>query len=324
MRIKKKIIFFILFLSVLAASLVLIKEGGKKEVLVYDVAVIIRGKNSEEWTVMKAGMNQASSEMNVNLRFISLIEENNVQEQKEYLQRQIDSGTDAIIISPADYTELVSVIESINKKIPIVLFESKIESKENIPYISSDNYKLGQDLAEEVVRNGNTRNNIIIAKSNYKFSSLNERYNGFIDEINKSKNTYEVMEMPIDDSKLYNKIKGVMEENKSQVLVAFEPDILEAVGKIKKNVLSNTNVKSDVELYGIGRTSAIISLIEEKIIDGTEIQNEFNVGYLSVKTAVYKIENKKLDNKINIESTLINSENMYSKENQKILFPIVR
>lgn len=324
MRIKKKIIFFILFLSVLAASLVLIKEGGKKEVLVYDVAVIIRGKNSEEWTVMKAGMNQASSEMNVNLRFISLIEENNVQEQKEYLQRQIDSGTDAIIISPADYTELVSVIESINKKIPIVLFESKIESKENIPYISSDNYKLGQDLAEEVIRNGNTRNNIIIAKSNYKFSSLNERYNGFIDEINKSKNTYEVMEMPIDDSKLYNKIKGVMEGNKSQVLVAFEPDILEAVGKIKKNVLSNTNVKSDVELYGIGRTSAIISLIEEKIIDGTEIQNEFNVGYLSIKTAVYKIENKKLDNKINIESTLINSENMYSKENQKILFPIVR
>lgn len=324
MRIKKKIVLFILFLSVLVSSLILIKEGWKKEVLVYDIAVIIRGKNTEEWSVMKAGMNQASSEMNVNLRVISLLDENNVEEQKEYLQRQIDSGTDAIIISPADYTDLVDLIESINKKIPIVLFESKIDTKENIPYISCDNYKLGQELAEEVVRNGNTRNHIIIAKSNYKYSSLNERYNGFIDEINKGKNTYEVMEMPLDDSKLYSKIKTILLDNKSQVLVAFEPNVLETIGKVKKNALSNTNVKSDIELYGIGRTSAIISLIEEKIIDGIEIQNEFNVGYLSVKTAVYRIKNKELDNKINIESTLINSGNMYSKENQKILFPIVR
>ena len=318
MRIKKKIVLLILFLSVLVSSLILIKEGGKKEIVVYDIAVIIRGKNSEEWNIMKAGMNQASSEMNVNLRFISLLEENNVEEQKEYLQRQIDSGTDAIIISPADYTDLVNVIESINKKIPIVLFESKIDTKENIPYISSDNYKLGQELAEEVVRNGNTRNNIIIAKSNHKYSSLNDRYNGFIDEINKGKNTYEVMEMPKDDSKLYSKIKTILLDNKSQVLVAFEPDVLEAIGRTKKYILSNSQVNSNIELYGIGRTSTIISLIEEKIIDGIEIQNEFNVGYLSVKAAVYRIENKKLDNKINIESTLINSGNMYSKENQKM------
>ena len=57
MRIKKKIVLFILFLSVLVSSLILIKEGWKKEVLVYDIAVIIRGKNTEEWSVMKAGMN---------------------------------------------------------------------------------------------------------------------------------------------------------------------------------------------------------------------------------------------------------------------------
>ena len=324
MRIKKKLVFLILFIMVLASSLILIKEGGKKKVVVYDIAVIIRGKNSEEWSNIKAGMDQASLEMNVNLRFISLLEENSVEEQKAYLQKEIEAGTDAITISPADYTELSEIIENINKKTPIVLFESKIDTKENIPYISCDNYELGQKLAEEVVRNGNTRNNIIIAKSNLNFSSLNERYNGFIDEINKSKNTYEVIELPTDESKLYSKIRSIMEEDKTEVLVAFEPSILESIGRAKKYVISNTNIKADVEVYGTGRTSAVISLIEEKIINVTEIQNEFNVGYLSIKTAVHRLENKKLDNKINIESTLINSENMYSKENQKILFPIVR
>ncbi|MDU5105394.1 substrate-binding domain-containing protein [Clostridium sp.] len=324
MRIKKKLIILTLLLAVLASSLVLLKEGGKKEIVVYDISVIIRGRNNEEWSIIKAGMEQASSEMNVNLRFISLLEENNVEEQKDYLEKSIDSGTDAIIISPSDYTALSNIIENTSKKVPIVLFESKIDTKQNIPYISCDNYELGKKLAEEVIRNGNTRKNIIIAKSDLEFSSLVDRYNGFKDEINKSKNTYEVIELPKDDSKLYNEIRSIMEEDQETVFVAFEAGELEAIGRAKKYIINDTNVKYDTEVYGIGRTSTIISLIEEEIINATVIQNEFNIGYLSVNTAVNKIEHKKIDNKISIESTVINGENMYSKENQKILFPIVR
>ncbi|MCF0147454.1 MAG: substrate-binding domain-containing protein [Clostridium sp.] len=324
MKIKKKMIVLILLIAVLASSLVLLKEGGKKENVVYDISVIIRGKNNEEWNIIKAGMEQASSEMNVNLRFISLLEENNVQEQRDYIENAIDSGADAIIISPSDYTALSDIIENSNKKVPIVLFESKIDTKQNIPYISSDNYELGKKLAEEVIRNGNTRKNIIIAKSNLEFSSLVDRYNGFKDEINKSKNTYEVIELPKDDSKLYNEVRNIMNEDKGRVLVAFEASELEAIGRAKKYIINNTDAKYDTEVYGIGRTSLIISLIEEKIINSTVIQNEFNIGYLSVNTAVNKIEKKKIDNKINIESTVINSENMYSKQNEKVLFPIVR
>ena len=54
------------------------------------------------------------------------------------------------------------------------------------------------------------------------------------------------------------------------------------------------------------------------------MQNEFNVGYLSVKSAVLKIEGKKKNKTVNITSTIINSRNMYFKENQKLLFPIIR
>ena len=53
------------------------------------------------------------------------------------------------------------------------------------------------------------------------------------------------------------------------------------------------------------------------------MQNEFNVGYLSVKASVSQIEEKSIDDSI-ITSTIINSRNMYSKENQRMLFPFVR
>lgn len=325
MKINKKLVFIILFILLLSYSLLLLNEGNSKKIIVYNVSVITRGKNSDAWSRMKAGMEQATSEMNVNLNFISLLEENSSSEQKDILEREMNSKTDAIIISPADYTELSSLIENINKKIPIVLFESKIDTKQNIPYVSCDNYELGKILAEEVIKNGNTRSNIGIIKSNLSYSSTKERYDGFIQEISQSKNSYELIEIPLEDSDLYNKIKSLMEENKFDVIVSFDTNTLESIGKAKKYVLNNIKTKvNNIELYGTGCTSAVISLIEENIINSISMQNEFNVGYLSVKSAVLKIEGKKKNKTVNITSTIINSRNMYFKENQKLLFPIIR
>ena len=323
MKIKKKLVFIILFIMLISSFLVLLNEGKKKDVKVYNFSVIIRGKNSEGWRIIKEGMEQAASEMNVNIRFLTLLEENSIKEQTELIERELNDGTDAILISPTDYNAMASTIENVRKKVPVVLFESNIETKQNIPYISCDNYELGQSLAEEIVRNGNTRSKVSIIKSDLNCSSINERYLGFVDEIEKSKNTYEFLELPRDEVQLYNKVREIIEHNETDVIITFEPNILESIGKAKKYVLSTNNLKYNVELYGTSSTSLIISLIEENVINSIAMQNEFNVGYLSVKASVSQIEEKSIDDSI-ITSTIINSRNMYSKENQRMLFPFVR
>lgn len=287
------------------------------------MAVIIRGRNSESWTIIKEGMEQAASEMNVNISFITLLEENNIKEQEELIEREVENKVDTIVISPADYLELTNIIESTNKKIPIILFESNIQTEAEIPYISCDNEELGRKLAEEVVRNGNTRNKITILRSQGNFSSTNERINGFIEELKLSKNTYEFLDLPKDEIEISKKINEILINNSTNVLVTFESNILEIVGKSKRNFNSVNKNKSKIEVYGSGSSSVIVSLIEENIIDGIAMQNEVNLGYLSIKAAVDKIEKKKIDSS-KINSTIINIRNMYSKENQRMLFPIVR
>lgn len=323
MRLKKKIVFIVLFIMLISSFILLLNKENKKEVKVYNVSVIIRGRNSEGWRIIKEGMDQAASEMNVNIRFLTLLEENSVEEQIELIDREISDGTDAILISPADYKQMVDKIEDVRKKVPIVLFESNIETKQNIPYISCDNYKLGKSLAEEVVKNGNTRNKIYIVKSDLTCSSINERYEGFIEEINKSKNSCELLDLPKDESEFYNKIREIIDNGDNKIIVAFEPNILERIGKAKKYIENSNGIKPNIELYGTGSTSLIISLIEENIINAIAMQNEFNVGYLSIKTSVSEIEGKGIDKSV-ITSTIINSRNMYSKENQRMLFPFVR
>jgi ribose transport system substrate-binding protein len=121
----------------------------------------------------------------------------------------------------------------------------------------------------------------------------------------------------------YTEARKMLEWSEPDAVVTFNSDMLEAFAQAKKDITNFNKGKAAVEIYGVGSTSRIISFLEEKVINATAIQNEFNIGYLAVKTAIYKIDNKNIDNS-NISSTVINTKNMYSEENQKLLFPFVR
>lgn len=105
----------------------------------------------------------------------------------------------------------------------------------------------------------------------------------------------------------YNQAKSLLENNNIDVVVTFDAGLLENVSQAKKDVMGINKEKASIEIYGTGSTSKILSFLEDKVISATAIQNEFNVGYLSIKSAVYKINKKDMPNNI-ISSTVINTK----------------
>ena len=77
-------------------------------------------------------------------------------------------------------------------------------------------------------------------------------------------------------------------------------------------------------ILGVGNTNKIISLLEEKIINATAVQNEFNIGYIAVKNAIEVNDGEKAEKLKLIKSTVIESDDMYSPKNERILFQFVR
>lgn len=324
-RVRKKWIFFCLLSIFILASLVLISDTIKtgKKVEIYDISVIVRGKNSESWMIMREGMEQASSEMNVNFSFITLSEDNSVEEQKGLIDREINNGVDGIIVAPADYRSMKKYLEEASKKIPIVQIESKVESKMDIPYISCDNYRLGKTLASEITTKSKEKQRIIVVKNNIDCSSIYERYLGFIDEMMKTENTVSFWQLSNNEEEAYEEAKRLMENNVMDVLVTFEPSILEVLGKSKKDISSERQEELKIAVHGAGSTNKIISYLEEGVINSTAMQNEFSVGYLGVKTLVDLLKGNPVESS-EIYSTIINGNNMYSKENQRLLFPFIK
>lgn len=322
---KRQIAIILFFLLVLSFSLLLNDTLlNEKNNRIYNISIITRGKNSESLMIMRQGIDQAASEMNANISFVTLSEENSVDEQKELIEREINNKTDAIIIAPVDYEKMAEPIENAMKKIPVILIESTVKSEKVLSSISCDNYKLGVSLGEEMTKVGNTKINVAIIKNNLECSSVKERYEGFMSVMKNTNNTCIFWE--ISDGKqetYYNEAKNLLRDNDVDVVVTFDAGILELIAQAKKDLGSVNEEKKSVQIYGIGSTSKIIYFLEEKVIDATAMQNEFNVGYLGVKNAVDTINGKHINNGT-ISSTVINTQNMYSENNQRLLFPFIR
>lgn len=99
---RRNIIVFVFLLCVFAVSFLVLTfdvfgEQKPKEVL--DISFVVRGKSSDSWVSMRQGAEQAASEMNVNLSFITLTEENDAQEQVGLFDREVINGADAILVS---------------------------------------------------------------------------------------------------------------------------------------------------------------------------------------------------------------------------------
>lgn len=285
--------------------------------VIYNIAYISDTRKSEDIKVIAEGISQAAKDMRVEVKSYVLANNNEVEAQIELIKKEVKGKVDAILLNPTDSNKLSETIKKAYKDVPIVLINSAITGFDSIPIISCDNEEVGKEIADEIIRNGNTRNNIGIIVTNKNKSNLQDMYRGFLSEISYSKNNCKELNIGENINTYSQQINSFIKSENIDVLVTFERDILEELAQIKKEN------KLELELYGMGRTNKILSYLEEDIINSVAVQNEFNLGYLGVKIAVDKLNNKGTSSKT-IDFSIINKSNMYWDDNQKILFPFIK
>jgi len=322
---KKKLLVFILILLLFLASFLILDRDRifeKKNNNPFQVSVITRGKSTESWTTIKQGIDQAAKDMNVEVSFVTLSSENNTVEQVSLMQREIANGANAIVIAPANSADLIQPIAKARKLIPVITMQSTVDSIKDIPYISCDNYQLGSALASKLVSSKLSGNRIAILRNSMDCSNIDQRYLGVVSVLNKTKDTIEYWDIPDDPQEAYDTAKGMLQNSSATTLIALDGATLEAVGKAERDFIKTGG--NQVQIYGLGRTNIVVSLLENQIINSIGVENEYNLGYLSIQSAVNHINKKEDDSSTKINFAIVDHQNMYSSDNQRLLFPFVR
>lgn len=321
---KKKILAFALVFLLLGLSLVgLSGDNGwnKKHDDTYQISFIARGKKTESWSTIEQGIEQAANDFNVEITPIYLSGENNAEEQITLLRREVQNGADAVMIAPVNSQDLRDPIATAQKLVPVVTVESTADGLKSIPYIGCDNFSLGKALGEEVLLRGGKGKKVAILQNSLSCSSVYARYQGVLEVLQQNGAELSFWEIPDDPTQAYETAKAFLKEQDVNKAVALDGATLEAVAHAEKD-LSPPGVTT-VEIYGVGRTNQVVSYLEEKVITSIGVQNEFNIGYLGVSTAVGQIKGSKMEQDT-VNFAIVNYADMYSTENQRLLFPFIR
>jgi ribose transport system substrate-binding protein len=286
---------------------------------------IIGGMNSGYyWGSVKRGVETASREFNVNIEYSAPNEEDDTVGQIKLVNQALEKKVDALILSPGDYRELVSVTEkAYEMKIPVIIIDSQINTDKIQSYIGTDNLEAGKKAGNMAVELAGEDSKIAIINSAIGSQKAKEREEGVISIILKYPNMKVAgKEYCLSDSKrAYNFTKEIiLGQRDINTIIALNSTASEGAAQ----AIDEMNMQEKVKLIAFDSTIQEIEFLEKGVIKAAVIQNPFSMGYLGVKNAVEAIKGKKIPKNIDTGSKLIDKSNMELPENQKLLFPFVK
>jgi ribose transport system substrate-binding protein len=156
---------------------------GKK----WKVIVIPKGTTHEFWEAVHAGALKAAEELgNVDVVWLGPQKEDDRSLQIELVQSAVAAGVDGIVLAPLDAHALVEPVEAaVAKGIPVVAFDSGIESTKVVSFVATDNYHGGVLAAKRLGEVLGGKGRVILLRYAVGSDSTEQREKGFTETLAK-------------------------------------------------------------------------------------------------------------------------------------------
>ncbi|MGG1517642.1 substrate-binding domain-containing protein [Paenibacillus oryzisoli] len=277
----------------------------------------------EFWQVLNQGVMAAAKEYKADIQIKGASAESQIDEQIKIVEETIAEKPKAIILAASDYNRLVPTAKKvIDAGITLITVDSGLEGGVSASLIATDNYAAGRKLVE-------TMRGYVQGPATYAIVSFVKTSNTQIDRENGVRDTLKgdpsaaVIETQYSNNsedKAYELTKQLLRE-RSDIRGIFGLNEVSTVGAAR--ALKEMDPGRAIKLVGFDSSMNEVSFLEAGILQATVVQKPFNMGYLAVKTALQAHRGDKVSPMIDTGSELITKENMYSNENQKLLFPFV-
>lgn len=284
------------------------------------IAVVPKGRAHLFWQSVHAGAVKAAREHDVEIVWNGPATETDYNGQIQIVDAMINQRVDAIALAPIDKKVMVSVVErAVKEKIPVIIFDSGIDTDSYSSMVATDNYAAGQLAAERMGEILGGKGKVVVVAVQPGGASTMAREQGFEDGIKKFAGI-----------QIVDKRYGMADFAKSlqvaeNMLTAF-PD---ATGLFASNessavgaaqALQGRNSKT-VKMVGFDWSPTLLKHLREGLVDSLVAQDPFRMGYESVIAAVNKLEGKPVEKNLPMPPRLITKANLDTPEVKAQLEP---
>jgi ribose transport system substrate-binding protein len=153
----------------------------------WKVIVIPKGTTHEFWEALHAGTLMAAADLgNVEVIWLGPQKEDERGKQIELIQSAVAAGVDGIVLAPLDAQALVEPVEAaVAKGIPVVIFDSAVDTKNIVSFVATDNYHGGVLAARRLGEVLGGKGRVILLRYAVGSESTEQREKGFTETLAK-------------------------------------------------------------------------------------------------------------------------------------------
>jgi ribose transport system substrate-binding protein len=283
------------------------------------IAVVPMGRSHVYWVSAHAGAVKAAREENVDIIWNGPATESDFSGELQIVENMINQHVDAICLAPIDRKALANAVDrAASAGIPVIIWDSPVDSQSFVAQIATDNYAAGQLGAERMGEILKGKGKIVEVACQPGSASTMAREQGFEDKIK----SYPGIQ-------IVDKRYGMADVAKSMtvaenMLTAF-PDLDAMFGSNESSTVGAaralTSAKSKVKLVGFDSSPALIEGLKDGVIDSLVTQNPFDMGYKSVKAAIGKLNGRALERIQNLTAVVVTKGNLEEPAIHARLFP---
>lgn len=305
---KKMFIFIEAVLGTMVLFLAFLMLREKNVDKSYQISVIVENADDTQWSAFKYGLKMAAEDKGAEMVMVSTGASLSQEEEKKLIEEEIKNGADGVIVQPVSGEDTQQMLKEVGNKAEIMLVDDILSGIEKFPVIQPDAYAIGKTLVEELLKDygGNLEGKtlgILNGKEGLKSSAEKEK--GFIEALQGTG-----AEIVWSDTQITENMPDV------DFVIALDDNSLRAAGE-----MAAANNLHGAIVYGIGNSTQSVYYLDMGIAECLVIPDTFNVGYQSLTELVNKLEKAfyEYENQ-EIPYTVMRKENMFSKENQEVIF----
>ncbi|MGI6455991.1 MAG: substrate-binding domain-containing protein [bacterium] len=286
------------------------------------IAVVPKGVVHIFWQSVHAGALTAAKELGVNIAWNGPQTETQKDKQISIVEDFIVSDVDGIVLAPQDQDVLVGVVErAAAEEIPVVIFDSGINTDQYVSFVATDNFQGGVKAAQEMGRLLNGKGTVIITRVDPASESTNQREKGFEETL-----AQEFPDIQIIDSQ-YGYSDAERSRQATEDMLTAHPDVDAIFGPNESSTFGallalQARGEAGKKIFvGFDSSPELVEALGNHEIHALVLQNPFNMGYQSVQAMVQYLNGESVEKRIDTGVYVITPENMNESENQKLLSP---
>ncbi|REE68056.1 monosaccharide ABC transporter substrate-binding protein (CUT2 family) [Paenibacillus taihuensis] len=289
------------------------------------IAFVLKTSNarSDFWQAVSAGAQAAAKEAEAGLTVEGPLQDMDADTQIRMIQEAADRGPDALVVAPVHDPRMGDILRDIRERgIKVVVVDTPLQLDSPPYYVANNHKEAGRQAGRTAVEATSGKLNAAIISDFPNSGVQSDRETGVKEALDAHADEYdETFYAENSEEKAYDYTKSLLQDKPAlnTIIALSEPAVLGAAKALKER-----GQAGNVKLIGFDSSVYEIKLLEEGVLHATIVQKPFNMGYLSVKTALGLVAGRRTDQTTYIDSVVVTKSNMYTTENQKLLFPFIQ